>query len=145
MRASFFANARGVHISPTVAPLVEWCQHLAPILVNTYSDGGVAHPTRHRWQLGGSGVWHPGRSEEPTHEELDYAHTKALHDGVEAWVNSAAMWCSSTRMELLGGIIALLAPGPVHIGTDSAAFLNMARQNRSPSAWQTSQTLGSHA
>ena len=35
--------------------------------------------------------------------------------------------CSSTRTELAAAIIALVANGPVHIGTDSQAFLEKAQ------------------
>ena len=39
----------------------------------------------------------------------------------------AGRFGSSTRAEIAGGILHLLAPGPAHIGTDSQAFLAKAK------------------
>ena len=40
----------------------------------------------------------------------------------------AGRFGSSTRAEIAGGILHILAPGPAHIGTDSQAFLSKAKK-----------------
>jgi hypothetical protein len=50
------ANLRGADFAPIDMPHVDWCIDVAPDSINVYTDGGLAHPSKPRWQLGG--VWH---------------------------------------------------------------------------------------
>ena len=122
-----FANLRGHQTIPSVALRVDACNDVAPTEPNVFSDGGLCNPSKARWQLGGYGVWCPNRSSSPTEAEDACANTAQVPGGVELWSSNAAMWYSSTRLELAGGTLALLSPGPVHIASDSASFLRMAR------------------
>ena len=41
----------------------------APKGINAYSDGSLKHTKGHFWQVGGAGVWWPGRSKESLSQE----------------------------------------------------------------------------
>jgi chitinase len=73
------------------------------------------------------GIWCPERVAPPPDAEDDYTHHNNIDGGLEFWFSNAALWYSSTRLELLAGILALLSPEAVHMGTDSASFLRTAR------------------
>ncbi len=58
--------------------------------------------------------------------EADIAYVDEVKDGLKIYTGLAGYGCSSTRAELAAGILALVAPKAVHIGTDSEAFLDKA-------------------
>ena len=75
-------------------------------------------------------------------------------DGMKLISHLPGNCSSSTRMELAGAIVAVVAPGPIHLATDSKAFLDKAksvhqlveqqRQPRRPWALQTDGDLWKH-
>ena len=78
--------------------------------------------------MGGYAVWCPNRASIPTDAEETCAHSAYNEGGVELWAGNAALYFSSTRLELAAGTLSLLSPEPVHIGSDSASFLRTARK-----------------
>ncbi len=71
--------------------------------------------------------------------EFEIAHWEQKKDGLRVFTPLPGFGCSSTRSELCAGILALAADSPVHIATDSQAFLDKAlhvldlcKQNRNP-------------
>ena len=103
----------------------------APIDPNVYTDGGLKSPTNPLWALGSFGVTWPGRKAEVkpfSSAENDFAFTQDGPIGLDLWGPIPGHRYSSTRTELVGGITALLAPGPVHMGVDSQVFLDRAQE-----------------
>ena len=99
----------------------------APQDINVYTDGALKNPRHHFWGLGGYGVWWPKRDPEITPlstAEHEYTIGATLNDGIELWGTLTGHCGSSTRSELAAAIIALVAPGPIHIGTDSQAMMD---------------------
>ena len=105
------------------------CQEQAPKEINVYSDGSYLNGRRRTWAMGAAGVWWPGRQSDPEHDavsEGDIAYGEQCRGGLKLFTNLAGYGCSSTRAELAAGIVAIAANGPVHLGTDSKAFLDKA-------------------
>ena len=76
------------------------------------------------------GIWSPGSLSVLSEQELTIAKQLSLPDAAGPGYFLAGsvpgQRGSSTRAELAGGIVALLQPRPIHIGTDSEAFLTRA-------------------
>ena len=101
------------------------CTEDAPHDINVYSDGSLKYPACHWWQLGGMGVYWPGRSAltDPLNQmESECAATEVSNDGVKLWGAVCVHKCSSTRTEVAAGIIAAMADRAIHLGTDSRSF-----------------------
>ena len=60
--------------------------------------------------------------------ELDLALFQQQTDGLKLFINLGGFGGSSTRTELAAGIVAIAANGLVHIGSDSRAFVDRAKQ-----------------
>ena len=58
--------------------------------------------------------------------ECELAHYQEMKGGLMLYTPIGGYSGSSTRTELAAAIIALMANGPIHIGTDSQAFLDKA-------------------
>ncbi len=107
------------------------CHRTAPDDINVYTDGSWINPLQQYLGLGGAGVWWPGR--DPTvyqrlsQAEKDLAFCKQYPTGLMLYTPIGGFTGSSTRTELAAAIIALCANGPIHIGTDSQAFLDRAQ------------------
>ena len=96
----------------------------APEKPNVYSDGSLKNTKGYFWQLGGAGVWWPGRkAEDLTQEEESIAEYKEEPGGLMLWCSFNADLNSSTRCELAAAILALLPPRPINIGIDNATVV----------------------
>ena len=98
----------------------------APEEINVYTDGALKNPLHHFWGLVGFGVRWPKRDPATSPlstAEHQYAATITLNGEIELCGTLTGHCGSSTRSELAAAIIALVAPGPVHIGTDSQAMM----------------------
>ena len=110
----------------------------APKNINAYSDGSLKHTKGHFWQVGGAGVWWPGRKEDSlSPEEKRYAQYKMYQEkadifdreakegreGVMLWNAFNTRLNSSTRCELGAAILALLSPLTLNIGVDNATVV----------------------
>ena len=119
------ANKQKPHL-----PLPYRCHRPPPKDINVYSDGSWINPLQQYLGLGGAGVWWPGRNPKDHHRlspaELDLAHYQQYDDGLMLYTPIGGYTGSSTRTELAAAIIALSANGPIHLGTDSQAFLDKA-------------------
>ncbi len=104
------------------------CAQDAPSEVNVYTDGSLVFPGRQAWHLAGFGTWWPARAQGPTVAEEAYMEHWQEGDGLGFFGSMVGQACSSTRAELTAGIAAVLGPGPVHIGSDSAAFVGRAQR-----------------
>ena len=120
------------------------CTQTAPNEINTYSDGSLHDPAAPQFSLGGAGVWWPNRQvqlpdehDHRQHDEQAYAGPIAPSESEIAEVDQRdaglmlttflqGFGGSSTRMELAASILALASDIPVHIGTDSQAFMTKA-------------------
>jgi ribonuclease HI len=115
-------------------PMPYRCTLCPPDEPNVYSDGSWKHPLVFHYSLGGAGVWWPGRrctgaalgrhSISPV--EDDFAFVTEAKDGVRLCTKIGGYAGSSTRTELAAAILAMCANGPVHLASDSAAFVNKA-------------------
>ena len=80
--------------------------------------------------LGGAGVWWPGRDISVSHRlspaERELGHHQQHNDGLSLHTPIGGLAGSSTRTELAAAILALAANGPIHLGTDSQAFMDRA-------------------
>ena len=121
---------------PVILPVPYWCSLPAPNEINVYTDGSWLFPLKQFLGLGGAGVWWPERSltkkqeGQPYHPlskaENDIAFHQQSNEGVRLYTKIGGYGGSSTRTELAAGIIAVCAHGPVHIGSDSKAFVDTA-------------------
>ena len=110
-----FASLRGIDYAPDNIGVVDECNQLAPVDISVYCDGGLAHPSSQRWQLGGYGAWHPRRLSPPSELEVKFASTSISSGGVECWASSNSLWSSSTRNALSAGILSMLSCEPVGV------------------------------
>ena len=111
-------------------PLLNACNDTAPETPNCYSDGGASNPQSPTWSLGSFGVHWPGRlpADHPFNEvERSFATCSFSSQGANLQGCMDTPACSSTRAELVAGILSLCADGPVHFASDSGAFLSRAR------------------
>jgi ribonuclease HI len=123
-----FLNLKSLVDEPII-PLPYKCTLKPPEQINVYTDGSWKFPLRQYFALGGAGVWWPSRNINTlrvSQAESDLAHVVADNDGVRLYTAIGGYAGSSTRTELAAGIIAMSSHGPVHIGSDSEAFVNQA-------------------
>ncbi len=106
------------------------CYRPAPVDINVYTDGSWVNPLQQYLGLGGAGVWWPGRNIAECHfisqAEDALAYSQQYPTGLMLYTPIGGFAGSSTRTELAAAIVAICANGPVHIGTDSQAFLDRA-------------------
>ena len=120
-----FQSVRGASVK-SVFSRPSPCRENAPDDINVYSDGACTNPTRTQFSLIGAGVWWERRSliEHPLSQaEQELGYVEHRDDGIMLISTLAGFGSSSTRAEIAAGIIAMAADGPIHIGTDSRAFL----------------------
>ena len=119
------------------------CHRPAPADINVYTDGSWVNPLQQYLGLGGAGVWWPNRDpmvyQRISAAEKSLAHFQQYPEGLMLYTPIGGYTGSSTRTELAAAIIALVANGPVHIGTDSQAFLDSKHHLGPPKIWQTPQ------
>ena len=114
-------------------PSLDFCPRMAPVrgcpppTPNTWSDGSRARPSSGHFSTMSFGLWTPGAQHVPTEPQLaSIAMPIECPDGQVGNMFAGILvgqMASSTRAEIAGGIAALLQPFPVHLGTDSEAFL----------------------
>ena len=124
-------NALRTLPSITVMPMPIVCHTTAPEEPNVYSDGSWLQPQYKYLGYGGAGVWWPGRNlnQEPASEaENELAHYNQKPDGLEMYTSIGGLAGGSTRTELAAAIVAMSANGPVHVASDSKAFVTKARK-----------------
>eukprot|EP00973_Karenia_brevis_P077240 10730199-Karenia_brevis.AAC.1 len=81
-----------------------------------------------KFGLSTAASWWPNRTLiPPSTHELEFALPHQQHDGLACTSYLRGFTSSSTRAELLGVIIALLAPTPVHIASDNLAVVKRAQ------------------
>ena len=112
------------------------CTMPAPDDINVFSDGSWLHPSKIFLGMGGAGVWWPGRTtvkddgekiyKPLSNEEKELAFCQLSPEGLRLYTKIGGYNGHSTRTELAAGIIAICAYGPVHIGSDSKAFVDAA-------------------
>ena len=111
-------------------PNVDACVDAAPDDVNAWTDGSKKHPRYQLFSLAGFGVWHTKRCmEELSHAEIDILQGTRTNDyvvGIGLHATLCGVFHSSTRAELAGAILAIVAPGPQHIASDSLAMVDRA-------------------
>ena len=116
-------------LNPPIMPMPWICSLAAPTHPNAYTDGSWQFPLARYFSLGGAGVWWPSRClgrHRASDAELKLAYIQQTSDGVHLATHIGGYHGSSTRTELAAGIIALSAHGPVHLASDSEAFVNQA-------------------
>ena len=123
------ATSKQIKTPPHYA-LPNKCRAVAPSEINVYSDGSWLHPMNQFLGLGGAGVWWPGRDISVSHRlspaERELGHHQQHNDGLSLHTPIGGLAGSSTRTELAAAILALAANGPIHLGTDSQAFMDRA-------------------
>ena len=106
------------------------CHRAPPVDINVYSDGSWIYPLKQFLGMLGAGVWWPNRDPAKKHRlsqaERELAYHRQYHDGAMLFTPIGGFGGSSTRTELAAAIVAILANGPVHIGSDSQAFIDQA-------------------
>ncbi len=126
-----FTNAKNNKQPPHFA-LPHKCYARAPNEINVYSDGSWLFPLNQYLGLGGAGVWWPGRniniSHRPSPAERELGYHTQHEEGLSLHTPIGGMSGSSTRTELAAAIMAIAANGPIHLGTDSKAFMERANK-----------------
>ncbi len=104
------------------------CHRAPPADINVYTDGSWVYPLKQFLGVGGAGIWWPNRDPAKEHRlsnaEKELAYHKQYQDGAMLYTPIGGFGGSSTRTELAAAIVAILANGPVHIGSDSQAFID---------------------
>ena len=116
-------------LTPLELTMPQPCDQPSPLAINVYTDGTLKHPRLQDWALGGMGVWWPNRqlNVQPLNRNEDtYAHATAENKGVSLWGTLNGTKASSCRTEIAGAILATLAEGPIHQGSDSMSFTSKA-------------------
>ena len=102
------------------------CSETAPEEANLFCDGSLKNQRTQFWSLGGFGVWWPSRdlAEHPlTANEQSFSHHKVPSDGsVSLFGCLKGQRASSTRSEIMAGIIGAAGPGAIHQATDSMSY-----------------------
>ena len=117
---------------------VEECMTDHPQEPNVYTDGSVTCPRIPAFSLGGLGVWWPWRDirhHKLTSNENDLGHICVRSRGFELTSGIQGPCTNSTRAETLAGLAAICAPGPMHIGSDSKAFVDQANNIINDESW----------
>ena len=97
----------------------KWTDEKPPEEPNTYSDGSVHNPRSTAWQIGGVGIWWPGRKLEAqplTEDEAKFMHVEQTDLGVRGWNAFNDLKNSSTRTEIGASLLAMLQRWAVNIG-----------------------------
>ncbi len=116
---------------PPVMPMPYQCYLPAPDTINVYTDGSWQFPLSSHFALGGAGVWWPARhsaTRKLSKAEQDLAVAVQTEKGLRLFTPIGGFSGSSTRTEIAAGIVAILAHGPIHIGSDSEVFVNIANE-----------------
>ena len=133
-----FQQLKQCSYKDAIMPTPYRCVIKAPDKINAYSDGSWLHPLKQYLGIGGAGVWWPGRSLCRSENGLKFiplsncesemTYSQQTAEGVRLYTKIGGHNGSSTRTELAAGIIAICAHGPVHIGSDSKAFVDTANR-----------------
>jgi ribonuclease HI len=126
---TLFLQAKGTFGSLDLGDPSE-CSAEAPEEPNVWTDGSLKAPAYPSWSLGGFGLVHENRSwnEDAMHpNETIFAHSRQEGDDLHIWAPLPGPLCSSTRTELAAATLAVSAPGPIHIASDSRNFICLAR------------------
>ena len=122
-----------------ITPVPFKCLANAPDKINVFTDGSWVNPKKWFLGFGGAGVHWPGRAicKQDLNDELSYykplnegEQMLAFHtqhkNGLSLCTKVEAYNGNSTRAEITAGLVALMAEGPIHIGSDSRAFVDRA-------------------
>ena len=112
------------------------CLVKAPKDINVFTDGSWINNLKQYLGLGGAGIWWPKRDAMAcgkqglirklvSHAEQEIAYCIQKDDGAMLYTAIGGFAGSSTRAELAAGIVAIMADGPVHIGSDSKIFVRI--------------------
>ena len=105
------------------------CHTNAPDEPKVYADGSWLQPRYKYLGYGGAGVWWPGRdlTQDPISDaEREFAFYNQKPRGMELYTSIGGISGGSTRTELAAAIVAMSANGPVHVASDSKAFVSKA-------------------
>ena len=121
-------------------PLPFKCSKHAPSTINVFTDGSWVNPTKYFLGMGGAGIFWPGRTIvkddvgqgnlryftpiSPSEHEIAHYHQE--QDGLSLHTSVGGFNGNSTRAELAAGLVVICADGPIHIGSDSKAFVDKA-------------------
>ena len=124
-----FQVLRGQHPPTPDIALPMACTQQPPAEPNVYPDGSLTSPTEPLYSLGGAGAWHPRRQlhEQGTSEaEANMAVVSQEAEGLKLFTHMNGYGGSSTRLEITGALLGMVADKAVHLGTDSSSFLKKA-------------------
>jgi hypothetical protein len=124
-----FDRASGFHHKKLALPTVAVTEGPMPAHINIFSDGTATRPANLNWSVAAYGTFAPNRDlacHPLTTSEHDLYHHRAQPDGVDAWGAVNGPRAASARSELAGGIAAMLAPYPIHLGSDNLGFVKRA-------------------
>ena len=92
-----------------------------------YTDGHVSHPKWPEYALAGASVWEHGASDDHVYAPLGLSGS--WDSGGKVWMHSpVAAYHSSTRAEIVAGLLACMKHKCVTIYTDSKAFMIIHRR-----------------
>ena len=96
---------------------------------NIYTDASLHRDGDVMYTAAGAAAWHPGRANLENESDMEKdCHHAYEPDGIGHYLPVYGQRTSSTRAELAAAIIGISRPIPVHVATDSQAFLNKADQ-----------------
>jgi hypothetical protein len=124
-----FQAIKGQVLEKTVFTRASRCDRPPPSKPNVYSDGSFTNPRYMMFGLAGIGVWWPERNiiEKKLNErEAEMGWEVQKENGCAIHTSLAGYGGSSTRAEIAAGTLAISADGPIHLATDSQAFMDKA-------------------
>ena len=62
-----------------------WCDENAEVKPTAYTDGSMLSPRGLHWAIGWVEIWWPGRTKEPTEDEVKFAHCENKDGGLMLW------------------------------------------------------------
>ena len=129
----FFSHFRGSFLDGDLLPppIVEQLVNDEPADCNSFTDGSLINPTKQPWCLGGSALWWANRDFEAhplTDVERDFCSRAKVADGYAFYLHVPGQFGSSTRTEIVPGILSMYNTMQVKMGADSANYIRMANK-----------------
>eukprot|EP00973_Karenia_brevis_P007678 1042795-Karenia_brevis.AAC.1 len=121
-----FRNITGDGVILETPPLPSLVEGRPPQTANAFSDGSLTNPRQPNFGLASAAVWWPGRTKDVTDLEYQFSLSEAVDGGLAIMGFLGGYRSSSSRVELLGVILALLSDLPVFLAVDNASVVRRA-------------------
>ena len=143
----FFDHLRGPYapIELDDPPIVTCSENDQPSDCNGFTDGSLINPDTAAWSLGGGGIWYPKRNTNahPLHKnEYEATFDEVVDGGLGLFCPVPGQLNSSTRTEIVPGILSCSCPYQIKLGADSANFILLANKIIADPFWKPPKCWG---